>query len=71
MTDLAKALAPYLVMSFCIAALLLGKLDPAAAQLLSTIVGVCGGAILPRRAEGSTTTVTAGDPPQITTKPND
>lgn len=41
--------------------------DPQVFQLLGTVAGICGGAILPRKSDPTMTTVTAGDPPTITT----
>ena len=68
-----RDMAPWLVLLLMIPAALSAKTmnaDPAVFQLLSTIAGICGGALMPRRpTDAQTTTVTAGDPPTVTTGP--
>lgn len=67
--DFARVMAPYVILACCILALCFGHLDASGSQLLATIVGVCGAAIVPRRADATTTTLTASDPPTVTTGP--
>lgn len=65
-------LAPWVVLIIVVAAAVASKLvqaDPAVFQLLSTVAGICGGALLPRKSDPQTTTLTAGNPPTVTTGP--
>ena len=66
-----RDMAPWVVLGIMIPGALAARAmnaDPAVFQLLSTIAGICGGALVPRnKSDASTTTVNGGNPTSVTT----